>query len=88
MDYADIAYRNTYSVDLKNVTEEMLREAESLVNLLRIMDTKRLFRVAAYHTIDTKAVGIAQRAYHNVNVVVAQHLKNLQQGSAAVLYED
>lgn len=40
MDYADIAYRNTYSVDLKNVTEEMLREAESLVNVLRVMDMK------------------------------------------------
>ena len=48
MDYADVAYRNTYSVDLKNVTEEMLREAESLVNVLRVMDTKR-FSVADFN---------------------------------------
>ena len=48
MDYADVAYRNTYSVDLKNVTEEMLREAESLVNVLRVMDSKR-FSVADFN---------------------------------------
>ena len=36
MDYADSAYRDTYTLDLRNVTEDMLREAESLVNTLRV----------------------------------------------------
>ena len=75
MDYADIAYRNTYSVDLKNVTEEMLREAESLVNLLRIMDTKR-FSVADFNEKLCTLYGVIPRVMKDTRTMMASSQKD------------
>ena len=70
MDYADIAYRNTYSVDLKNVTEEMLREAESLVNVLRVMDSKR-FSVADFNEKLCTLYTVIPRVMKDTRVMMA-----------------
>lgn len=70
MDYADVAYRNTYSVDLKNVTEEMLREAESLVNVLRVMDSKR-FSVADFNETLCNLYTVIPRVMKDTRVMMA-----------------
>lgn len=70
MDYADVAYRNTYSVDLKNVTEQMLQEAESLVNVLRVMDTKR-FSVADFNEKLCTLYTVIPRVMKDTRVMMA-----------------